>query len=139
MTPHWVHLQVRADDQLGVGQIRVRVQGLGQEVGVLLEEDSEDPGQTWTGAVQLPDVPRFYRLEVHCEDVSTSRLCFEALRFPTDLTRSEVAVRLVGRPGGVWGRVDTMGDPVPLSAQFGGGLAVLALAGLLVLRRLSGG
>jgi hypothetical protein len=61
------------------------------------------------------------------------------MNFPDDLAHSSVFVRLVGRPNGVWGQLDPPTAEIPLSLQFGWGLVVTLLAGLLVISRLRNG
>jgi len=119
-----------------VGHLYAHVQALDLDLGVMLEEQRSETEWAWVGDVQIPEAVRFYRIQLRCEDVSTSRICFEAVRFPDDLQSSTVAVRLVGRPNGVWGQLDSPSGEPPLSLQFGWGLAVLGLAGVLLLRRL---
>ena len=136
MPPHWVKVQIRAHSELHVGRLYANVQALDLDLGVLLTEHRSGQEWIWTGAVQIPQPVRFYRIQLLCEDVSATQVCFEAVRFPDELTSSTVSVRLVGRPNGVWGQLDSPAGEPPLSLQFGWGLAVLAAAGVLLLRRL---
>jgi hypothetical protein len=132
---HTVTIQVHAPKTLQVRTLSARVHAIDLDVDLGLLATRLEEARTWEGTTSFPDAPRLMRVRLFCGDSYTEEVCFDGIHFPDSLDHTTVAIQLVARPNGVWGRLDDPGLQVPLSLQFGAGLAVLWLAAWLYLRR----
>ncbi len=139
MSAHIVTIRVEAPKSLQVRTLAARVHAIGLDVNLQLTVTRLENSRIWEGTTSFPDPPRLLRLRLHCGDSFTEEVCFDGIRFPDQLNQTHLAIQLVPRPNGVWGRLEATGFEVPLSLQFGGGLLVLWLAAILTLRRLRRG
>ncbi len=139
MPAHTVTIQVHAPKALQVRTLTARVHAIDLDVKLPLEATRLEDARSWEGTTSFPDPPRLMRVRLFCGDSYTEEVCFDGLRFPDSLEHTSLVVQLIARPNGVWGRLDDPGIQVPLSLQFGLGLAVLWLAGWLYLRRVRRG
>jgi len=136
---HTVTIQVQAPKALQVRTLSARVHAIDLDVDLQLQAVRLEDSRVWTGTTSFPDAPRLMRVRLFCGDSYTEEVCFDGIRFPDAMDHSSLVVQLVARPNGVWGRLEDPGVQVPLSLQFGAGLAILWLAGWLYLRRLRDG
>ncbi len=139
MPAHTVSITVHAPKTLQVRTLEARVHAIDLDVKLPLTGERLEDARVWTGTTSFPETPRLVRVRLFCGDSFTEEVCFDGLRFPDSLTHSHLAVQLVPRPNGVWGRLEDPAPGVPLSLQFGFGLAVLWLAAFLYLRRVRRG
>lgn len=134
-----MNIRVEAPKALQVRTLSARVHGIDLDVDLSLKAVTHADSRTWEGTTSFPDTPRLMRLRLFCGDSFTEEVCFDSLRFPDDLGLTTVAIQLVPRPNGVWGRLID-GDPGPsLGLQFGAGLVVMWVAAVLYLRRVRRG
>jgi hypothetical protein len=139
MPAHTVSIRVEAPKSLNVRTLTARVHGIDLDVNLPLQVTRLEESRVWLGTTSFPDTPRLLRLRLFCGDSYTEEVCFDTIRFTDDLAYTAVAVQLIPRPNGVWGKLADPGIQVPLSLQFGAGLLVLWLAAYLYLRRVRNG